>query len=128
MEGIHGSAHIGVFVSDLEVSKKFYRDILDFDIIWECVIGTDKVAFARTGDLTLELIQPAVMPQREDGKVDHIALGVKNIEAVHAALKARGVTFETEDITFCDLVFPNGAKWILFRGPDGERLELNEVL
>lgn len=29
---------------------------------------------------------------------------------------------------FCSRCYPNGAKWILFHGPDGERLEITEVL
>ena len=32
---IHGLAHVGVFVSDLERSKRFYRDVLGFEITWE---------------------------------------------------------------------------------------------
>lgn len=128
MDGILGLAHVGVFVRDLEVSKKFYRDILGFEIIWECEVGTDHVAFAKKGDLCLELVMLANAPCRGDGVVDHIAMRVKNIEAVRDALLDKGIVFETDDVVFNDRVFPNGSKWILFRGPDGEHLELTEVL
>jgi len=42
-------------------------------------------------------------------------------------LKTRGIKFETEDITSAPGYFEKGAKYISFRGPDNERLELNEV-
>ena len=128
MDGILGLAHVGVFVRDLEVSKKFYCDILGFEIIWECEVGMDHVAFVKKGDLCLELVLPANAPCCGDGMVDHIAMRVKNIETVRDALKTKGIVFETDDVVFNDRVFPNGSKWILFRGPDGEHLELTEVL
>ena len=128
MAGILGLAHIGVYVGDLAVSKAFYHDKLDFDIIWECEVGTNKVAFAQKGDLVLELIEPADKSCKPSGVVEHIAMRVKDIAAEAEALKAKGIVFDTENIEGSERVFPNGAKWILFYGPDGEHLELNEVL
>ena len=128
MAGIMGLAHIGVHVHDLEVSKKFYRDKLGFDIIWTCEVGTSNVAFAQKGNLVLELIEPADKKCLNSGVVEHIAMQVKDIEAEAAALRAKGIVFETEEVQGSDLVFANGARWINFYGPDGEHLELNEVL
>lgn len=128
MAGILGVAHIGVYVNDIEVSKAFYHDKLGFDIIWQCEVGTDKAAFAQKGDLTLELIEPAEKKCRPSGVVEHIAMRVKDIEAEAEALKAKGIVFDTDYVDGSDRVFPNGARWILFYGPDGEHLELNEVL
>ena len=127
-----GLAHIGVFVKDLEVSKKFYCEKLDFAVIHETTVeeadGTVKVAFVKAGDCTLELVQLPVQTKRADGPVDHIAFKVKNIEETAGNLRAKGIVYETEDITFKANFFDKGAKWILFRGPDNEHLEITEVL
>ena len=133
MAKMEGLAHIGVFVSDLQKSKKFYEDILDFKTIWECRVKeadgtTTDVAFVQNGCLTLELVRLENLQNRTDGIVDHIAMKVEDIEAVKETLISRGIAFETNEVVFNADVFPNGSKWILFRGPDHEHLELTEVL
>jgi lactoylglutathione lyase len=129
---LDGLAHIGVFVADIEVSKKFYTEILDFKVIEEVDLddpnGVIKVAFAKNGGLVLELVQFPKTAKKTDGPVDHIAFNVKNIEGVRSLLEKRGLVFEEKEITHAPNVFPGGSKWILFRGPDGEHLELNERL
>ena len=129
---LEGLAHIGVFVADIEVSKKFYKDILDFKVIEETSLespdGVIKIAFVQNGNLVLEIVQFPKTAKKSDGPVDHIAMNVKNIEGVRDLLLKRGIVFEEEEITHAPGVFPKGSKWILFRGPDGEHLELNERL
>ena len=130
---ILGLAHIGLFVENIEKTKAFYSNILGFEVYHDCKIDTPEgvvyVAFARNGDCVLEIVQSAVRRKREDGFFDHIALKVKNIEEVKDDLEKKGIVFEDKEITFAPNVFPpKGSKWILFRGPDGEHIEINEVL
>jgi hypothetical protein len=40
----------------------------------------------------------------------------------------KGVTFDTKEPVLMPGLFDNGIKNVYFRGPDGERLELVEVL
>ncbi len=132
MAKMSGLAHIGVFVTDLERSKAFYRDMLEFEVIHECQLANEDgmvdIAFVRNGTLTLELVRFPNPKQNVDGWVDHIAIAVEDIEAIKKMLEERGLQFEEPAITHAPGVMPNGAKWIMFRGPDGEHLELNEVL
>lgn len=129
---LEGLAHIGVFVKDIEVSKKFYTEILDFKVIEETSVddpgGVIKVVFVQNGNLVLELVQFPKTVKKSDGPVDHIAMRVENIKGVRDLLEKRGVVFEEKEITHAPGFFPKGSKWILFRGPDGEHLELNERL
>jgi lactoylglutathione lyase len=129
---LEGLAHIGVFVADIEVSKKFYTEMLDFKVIEETSLqspdGVIKIAFVQNGNLVIEIVQFPKTVKKSDGPVDHIAMNVKNIEGVRDLLLERGIEFEEEEITHAPGVFPKGSKWILFRGPDGEHLELNERL
>jgi len=129
---MEGLAHIGVFISDIEVSKKFYTEVLDFKVMENTTLsspeGVIKIAFVKNGDLILELVQFPNAVKKGDGVVDHFAFKTKNIEGVRANLEKRGIVFEEKEITHAPGVGKNGSKWILFRGPDGEHLELNEQL
>ena len=127
---ICGLAHFGLFITDIEVTKKFYKDILEFNSVFEYTMndGT-KVAFLKNGDCMIEAVQFPNPEKRKDGWFDHLAMRVENIEAVKENLEKKGIQFEDQgNITHCPECFPGGSKWILFRGPDGEHLELNEVL
>lgn len=133
MAKMEGLAHIGIFITDLARSKAFYGDVLDFETVYECGLKendgtTTKIAFVKNGNLVLELVETANPQKRADGWVDHVALAVEDIESVQKMLSERGVVFETEAPVFGQNVFPNGTKWLTFRGPDGEHLEINEVL
>jgi len=131
-QGIVGAAHIGVTVSDIEKSIAFYKDVLFMELVHQNTLDDDagviKLAFLQKGDLVIELYQMPVWDStRGDGVIDHIAFKVDDIEKVSEALKANGIEFEQKEIVFGDIM-DNGARWILFRGPDGEHLELNQVL
>jgi len=132
MAKMGGLAHVGLFISDVEKSRDFYNDILEFETIWETELedegGVTKIAFVRNGNLTLELVQPCGGPNSGDGVVDHIAMAVEDIEAIRKNLEKKGIEFEQEETVFSDRVFENGAKWLLFRGPDNEHLEITEVM
>lgn len=128
MAKMEGLAHVGLFIKDIERTVKFYEEILDFETIERSEVEGSKVAFIKNGDLIIEVVQPPVYQERCDGWFDHIAFRCTDIAGVKEKLAAKGITFEEKDIYVAPQVFPNGAKWILFRGPDNEHLELNEVM
>ncbi len=121
---IQGPAHVGLYIKDVERSKKFYTEILDFEVICEFVsLEGNKMAFVRSGSLIIELIQHKQWMDRKDGLFDHIAMEVEDIEAAIELLKSRGIEFEGE-VYYDSLVFDKGVDYVAFRGPDGEHLEL----
>lgn len=125
---IKGAAHIGLYIKDVERSKKFYTEILGFQVIDEFVsLEGNKMAFVKGGDLVIELIQHKTWMDRKDGLYDHIALLVDDIEETEKELKKAGIEME-DDIYFDDLVFENGVKYQAFRGPDGEHLEIYQIM
>ena len=132
-EAIKGLAHIGVFVQDIKRSKEFYIDVLCFDCFFETDIDTDegvvKVAFLRTGSCVLELVeQPSHEKRSPDGVVAHIALDVDDLGLIQICLEKKGIKFDTEKPVHLPTVFDNGVKFINFKGPDGETIELNQTL
>ncbi|MCI8550834.1 MAG: hypothetical protein HFI68_09665 [Lachnospiraceae bacterium] len=125
---VKGVSHIGLYIKDVERSKKFYTEVLGFETICEFVsLEGNKMAFVKSGNLIIELIQHKVWMDRKDGLFDHIAMEVENIEETSEKLKGLGIEFEA-DIYFDDLVFDNGVKYQAFRGPDGEHLEIYQTL
>jgi len=128
---ITGLGHIGVFISDIERSIAYYTDILDFECYHRVDLeengGITRIAFIRNGSCIIELVQKPDAAQKADGPIDHIAMDVDDIDSVMADLKAKGVEFETEEPVFLPTMF-NGVKYALFRGPDGEHLEINQLL
>jgi len=130
---ILGLAHIGLMVSDVNRSKNFYQEILGMEVLHENTIedetGLINVCFMKKNDLVLEIYQlPQPYKKAEDGAINHIAFKVKDIETVKDALIQKGIQFTQNEIVFCKKLFDRGSKWICFRGPDNESLELNEVL
>jgi lactoylglutathione lyase len=130
---VTGLAHIGVFVADVERSEKYYKDILGFNCVEECSFddsgNTYTCYFVEKGNVSVELVQkkPA-WGELKDGVTDHIAYAVDDIEALRKVLEAKGIKFESDKQSFCADMFPNGTKWVFFRGPDNEHIEISQIL
>jgi catechol 2,3-dioxygenase-like lactoylglutathione lyase family enzyme len=129
MAGIKGLAHIGVYTANAEKSLQFYVDTLGFEQFYSCDLGKTKLRFVRAGSCIIELIQPEdYKGGRGDGVVAHIAIEVEDIRGMVASLKAKGVKFNTEDVSVLPNLFPTGSTNIFLAGPDGESLELYEYI
>jgi lactoylglutathione lyase len=84
------------------------------------------------GDVMIELYQ---LPERElsgiknrtDGHIDHIAFDVPDIDETFSTLKDAGYTILEETPVLLHF-WKNGCKYFNILGPDGERLEFNQVL
>ena len=129
---VNGLAHIGLFVSDLERSVKFYTEVMGFSAIWNNVNpspeGDIAVAFVQNADCVLELICFPNPEKRGAGCFDHVALQVKNLDSVMSQLSRQGIKFEEGSYEEAPQVFEKGSRWIFLYGPDNERIELNERL
>ena len=125
---VRSIAHVGLYIKDIEVSKKFYTEVLGFTCVCEFLNPTeDKIAFMKSGECVIELIQHKIRKDRRDGLFDHVAMLVDDIEDTSAKLKEKGIEFEAE-IYFDDNVYDNGVKYQAFRGPDGEHLEIYQIM
>jgi methylmalonyl-CoA/ethylmalonyl-CoA epimerase len=92
--------HIGIAVSDLDVSLKFFRDALGLDVEPPEEIPSQRVRahFVTAGESTFELLEATAddspiarfVAKRGPG-LHHVALRVDDIVAALAELKARGV-------------------------------------
>jgi catechol 2,3-dioxygenase-like lactoylglutathione lyase family enzyme len=144
---MRGQHHVGITVADLERSLEFYVGILGLELaggpteIFDDenlgpAVGVPgarlRCALLRLGDGLLELLQyhaPASpvetpLPQNALG-AQHVAFAVDDVHACKQALEAQGVEF-LADVTVVDDGPLAGWRWVYFRDPDGNALELVE--
>ncbi|MEZ5103366.1 MAG: VOC family protein [Draconibacterium sp.] len=127
--------HIGLPVTDLVISQKFYESLGFKNVMsstFEHNEGTGNVAMMKHGDIIIELYQmpePEIneIKRRADGKIDHIAFDVDNIEETYTKLKSSGFSIVEDKPVFLNF-WENGCKYFNILGPDKERLEFCQIL
>jgi catechol 2,3-dioxygenase-like lactoylglutathione lyase family enzyme len=130
-----GWAHLGIPVNDIEKSKDFYQQF-GFTVSMNADVPVGeravKISIAEKGGLALEFYQlleedlPGIRDRR-DGHIDHIAMNVKDIDKAYVELKAAGINpLEASPVQLPG--WEHGVKYISFRGPDNEKIELNQKL
>jgi lactoylglutathione lyase len=128
--GITGLAHIGVFVKDVQKSIDFYTGVLGFDFYFQVKLEKDGVvticSLLRRGTCEIELINRSGVQCAANGVVAHIAMSVDDIESAVKRIREKGIKIGEPEII--KGFFESGIKNVFFSGPDGESLELVEVL
>jgi catechol 2,3-dioxygenase-like lactoylglutathione lyase family enzyme len=127
--------HTGIPVTDIKISEAFYGR-LGFRNVMASTFksngGKGTVAMMKLNNMILELYQ---MPEaelkeigeRKNGHIDHIAFDVDNIDETFRELKAAAFNIIEEQPVFLAF-WKNGCKYFNITGPDGERLEFNQIL
>ena len=110
---------IGVVCEDLEVQRRFYRDVLGLK---ELRAGEDFVWFDFDGKL-LELLAKAPLPQYDRRRVS-FAFEVHDIHSARAELIDRGATPVTE----IEGGPQSGQYWAYFKDAEGNLFELAQRL
>lgn len=127
--------HIGIPVTDLEKSVPFYQR-LGFETVMESPFDYQGdrgiCVMVKQGDILIELYQfPArfldAIKSRKDGHVDHIAFDVQDIDLAFSKMKNEGFNPIEEGPVFLPF-WKNGCRYFNIFGPDGERLEFNQIL
>ena len=120
--------HVAIISSNYERSKKFYTEILGFEIIRE-VYREDRDSYKldlKIGNSQIELFSFRNSPKRlsypEACGLRHLALEVNNIEEVINELNSNGI--DTEKVRIDE--FTN-CKFTFFEDPDGLPIELYET-
>jgi lactoylglutathione lyase len=132
---LKGLQHLGIPVTDLERSVEFYtrfgfRDVMRREIPTED--DTVKVAMMQKDSTTIEMYQLTgdelqEVRTRTDGHIDHIAFNVDDIDKAFAELKAAGMETIEDAPVFLNF-WEKGCKYFAVRGPDGEKLEFNQII
>ncbi|QCX00677.1 VOC family protein [Aggregatimonas sangjinii] len=123
--------HVGIPVRDLNVSSDFYKS-LGFEQVMKSSFTHEgaegKVLMMKSGEVVIEIYQlPVALNKRTAGSIDHIAFDVAGIDEVFQNLKNEGFLILEDAPRFLPF-WKNGCKFFNILGPDGERLEFNQIL
>ena len=133
---LQGLQHLGIPVTDLERSKAFYMQ-LGFSEAMRTDIPRQsepvRVAMMQHENFTIELYQldqerRQEIAKRSDGHIDHVALNVLNIEQAYAEIKSAGLEILEDNAPVFLPFWEHGVKYFTVRGPDGEKIEFNQIL
>jgi len=135
ISNFRGLQHLGIPVTNLETSVGFYTQLGVSRILATHVDeehGRVLVAFMEQRGVIIELYQVTEKEReeiraRKDGPIDHIAFDVADVEEAFQELKTAGFEMVQEKPVFLDF-WKRGCKYFAVRGPDGEKLEFNQIL
>lgn len=122
--------HVAILTDDYEKSKRFYTEVLGFEIIAETyreARQSYKLDLAINGQYQIELFSfPDYRPRAsfpEAKGLRHLAFAVKDVEAAAEYLKSKAVD-NLQPVRVDELT---GKKFIFFDDPNGQPLELYEI-
>ena len=127
--------HIGIPVSDIAASEAFYNQ-LGFSKVMQSTFDEEGESgtciMLKNKNLILELYQLPdkklnEIRERKNGHIDHITFDVDDIDLTFNLLKSSSFKVIEEQPAFLPF-WSNGCKYFNILGPDGERLEFNQIL
>ena len=132
---INAFQHLGIPVTDLRRSEKFYERLGFKNVMTSTFeINNEKgfVSMMKREDMVIEVYQLpenqlAEIRNRKNGHIDHIAFDVDNIDTTFEILKSNGFAIIEAEPVFLPF-WKNGCKYFNVLGSDGERLEFNQIL
>jgi len=132
---INSLQHIGIPVANLKKSETFYEGLGFTNVMTSHFeINNEKgyVSMMKRDLLIIEIYQmpPAELQEvmsRKNGKIDHIAFDVDDIDQTYETLQSNGYKVIEDAPVFLNF-WSKGCKYFNILGPDGERLEFNQIL
>jgi lactoylglutathione lyase len=137
LEGnLRGLQHLGLPVTSLEQSKAFYARLGFVEVMRTDLPGSSEgiqVAMMQHEGFVIELYQLELEERQEigrrpDGHIDHIALDVVDIERAYVEIRAAGLEILEENAPVFLPFWDHGVRFFTIRGPDGEKVEFNQIL
>ena len=132
---IKGFQHLGVPVTDIKVSEAFYKR-LGFENVMATTVQLNGakgyVAMMQRDAMVIEIYQLpepelAEIRARGNGHVDHMAFDVDDVDTLFHQMKKAGFSVVEPAPVFLAF-WQHGCKFFNITGPDGERLEFNEII
>jgi catechol 2,3-dioxygenase-like lactoylglutathione lyase family enzyme len=116
-----GLRHLALNARDLAAMKRFYTELLGFEVEWEP--DPDNVYLSSGIDnLALHRAQGSPASEGARGPLDHLGVIVRKADDVDrwaAFLESRGVTLDAKPKTHRD-----GARSCYFSDPDGNKVQI----
>ena len=121
-----GLDHIALYVTDLQKSSQFYRDVIGLDSLPEPFRDGKHAWFSLGGNIQLHLISGAeVLPDQP--KRTHICFSLHALTPFIERLTRAGMGWEDlQGVKKAITKRPDGIQQIYFRDPDGYWIEAND--
>lgn len=120
-----GIQHIGIPTNNIEETIAFYEQ-LGFHVALQTKNGDEAVAFLQLNNLVIETYENKSAAMQA-GAVDHIALDVKNIDALFDVVKAKHFPLLDEQVNSLPF-WEHGVRFFTILGPNKEKIEFCERL
>jgi catechol 2,3-dioxygenase-like lactoylglutathione lyase family enzyme len=132
---INSFQHLGIPVTDLKRSEIFYEGLGFKNVMtssFEMEGDKSFVSMMQRSSMVIEIYQLpkhflSEIRNRTDGHIDHIAFDVDNIDIAFKTLTENGYPIIEKEPVFLPF-WKNGCRYFNMFGPDGEKLEFNQVL
>ena len=124
MEIAKESLDLGILVSDIDASLKFYQDFLGLKFIEKNPVWFGTMYRLRFGTSDFKLIAPKTMPPKGlvglEAQIGfrYVTFVIKNLSQICASLQEKGIAFEIPEKE----IRP-GTKIAMVRDPDGNIVE-----
>jgi catechol 2,3-dioxygenase-like lactoylglutathione lyase family enzyme len=127
MEIAKDSLDLGILVSNINASLKFYQDLLGLKFIEKVPVWFGTMYRLRFGNSDFKLVDPKNKPPKGPVGLDaqigfrYVTFVIKNISMVCEELKKKGIEFEVPEKELRP-----GVKIAMVRDPDGNIVEFVE--
>lgn len=124
MEPAKDSLDLGILVSDIEKSLRFYRDLLGLTYVEKIPVWFGTMHRLRFGSSDFKLIDPDTVPPKGAVGLEkqlgfrYVTFVVKNLSEICSELQARSVEF-----TVPEKVLRPGTRIAMVKDPDGNIVE-----
>jgi len=118
--------HIAIYVTDLEISTAFYRDIIGLDTIPEPFHDGRHTWFSVSENAHLHLISGRTTPPEPEKNI-HLCFSTGKMDKLLEKLKAKGIHYEDwagQPFTVTKRV--DGIRQTYLKDPDGYWIEIND--
>lgn len=118
--------HIALYVTNLETSTNFYRDVIGLDTIPEPFHDGRHTWFSVSENAHLHLISGRATPPEAE-KNTHLCFSTGKMDELLEKLKAKGIHFEDwPGKAFTVTKRVDGIRQIYLKDPDGYWIEIND--
>jgi lactoylglutathione lyase len=127
--------HIGIPVTNIIASEAFYKRLGFTNLMQStfrsenengtCIMMKNKKIIIELYQLPDQLLKG--IKERVDGHIDHITFDVDDIDFAYCSLKEASFGIIEPEPVYLPF-WTNGCKYFNILGPDGERIEFNQIL
>ncbi len=127
MEGAKESLDLGILVSDIGASLKFYQDMLGLKFIEKIPVWFGTMYRLRFGSSDFKLIAPRTLPPKGPVGLEaqvgfrYVTFVIKNLSKVCEEMQKKGIVFEIPEKEHRP-----GVRIAMVRDPDGNIVEFVE--